>query len=93
MPKCFRRDLPGVALVLAIPLIPGLAFLTAAQPPVSGCAPARCSAVQAGVDSLHLPAAGLISRAAFIPRGPVRTAALPVKSVTAPAVRASRPAP
>jgi hypothetical protein len=91
MPKCVRRDLPGLALAIAVPLIPVLAFLTAAQPSAPGCAPARCSAVPAGADSFHLPAASLVSRAGFIPRGPVREAALPIKGVTAPAARPRRP--
>jgi hypothetical protein len=93
MPKRVRRDLPGLALVVAIPLIPGLAILTAAQPSAPGCAPAHCTAVPAGADSPHLSAANLISRAGFIPCGPVRPAALPVKGVTASTDRASRAAP
>jgi hypothetical protein len=93
MPKCVRRDLPGLALAIAIPLIPSLAFLTAPQPSARGCAPARCSAVPAGADSSRLPTASLISPAGFIPRGPVRQAALAVKGVTPPAASAPRPVP
>jgi hypothetical protein len=47
MPKSRTRDLSGLALVMAIPLIPGLACLTAPLPSAPVCVEIRCSAVAA----------------------------------------------
>jgi hypothetical protein len=40
-----KRASPGLALAIAIPLIPGLAYLTSSQPPAPRCATASCRAV------------------------------------------------
>jgi hypothetical protein len=93
MPKFLGQDLAGVALAIAIPLIPGLAFLTSPQPPAPGCATARCSAVPATAESIHPQAASLVLRAGFLLHEPVRPAAFPAKHVAAPAARPSAASP
>jgi hypothetical protein len=69
-----RQALPGFALFIAVPLIPGVALLAAGQPAAPGCAPAGCQVVLSRPqhpDSFPRPAAGGISRAECIPPGPV----------------------
>lgn len=55
-----RKASPGLALAIAIPLIPCLAYLTSSQPPALRCATASCLAVPSrpGPASSSPPARG-----------------------------------
>jgi len=58
-----KPALPGLALAIAVPLIPGLSCLAAGQPTAPACVPARRHAVP----SRLRPAPGGISPAECVP--------------------------